>query len=1179
MAMLFPRSFSGKVENVISDQDGRIVAATVISNSERIVLIGAYGPAGGPQQNRIKFLNDIQDILIDNQEPNIILAGDLNICLSALDSNYRFHQTRSSIKLFGLTDQFSLVDVFREQNPSGKQYTWRRVNPLKQSRIDYVFVSKAIYHSGVIRHSIDVGIHSDHSFVHIKISRGCNKRGPGLWRFNNMLLDDDEFVKKVKEEINAAKNFRGDYNCDIDKGVALEMLMGHIRVICIRRSKEIAANIRAEEMTLCKRIAELEKSLDMISDSELGEYQSAREALESIKYERAKSAIIATGAVWLEQGEKPTKYFLNRAKQIASEKNITVLNDGDNVASGNKAILQVCQNYFREVYKSTEISLHLARYFLNNTGIPKLSEEDQQRCEGEITFQECQEALSKMSLNKSPGISGFSAEFFRFFWGDIGEIVVSYINDARRKGEFFISHRRGVITLIPKKTGDQTRIESKRPICLLDIIYKIVAKVMANRLASVIDKLVSRTQTGFIRGRFIGENARLLHDVIEYCNVDGIQGLIMALDFKMAFDSIAHKFLFMTLDAFNFGNDFVAWIKLLYEGSLLTVINNGYTSDWFPCERGTFQGSPISGLLFALVVEILTISVKASSEIRGIKISGVEVKMSQFADDSTLFIADDRSATAAVDLLAQFEKASGLSLNISKTKVMWLGPMKNSNRTVCDITPSEKIKVLGIWYSATGNCAADNISPVQRNIEKVIDAWNHRALTIKGRITVAKSLLASQLVYIATCVDIPYKNLKQIDDKIMKFIWRGRPPKVAKNVLIQDIESGGLKAVSVHLLYKAQKIVWAKRLIYSKEVPYAKLLQARLGIVRIDDILRPDISIKSVKDFKIAEFYKDIIKMLQHHNLEGAKNILNEWLWHNDAIRIGSKSAFFPEMYKAGIKRIGDITHASGRFFSHRLISVKYPQISVSFLRYYSIVSAIPTKWKLSIASQLFSANYDEHQQIKFQMGRKACSIKEITSRLIYAHYLPDQTPSAQRRWVAAGFDIDSWGTMYKIPYACTTSTRLQSLQYRILHRYIPTRRYLHIRGLVTSSACEICSNTDDLVHFFLHCTDVKPIWEAIFHFLSAKFAGYTQGYDCTSVIFGVKDGPSAVNVLFLLVKQYIVSCKIGYKKSKPCISALNNIINAYIKTEKSNAQRNDRLSNFKDKWRKLLDGDGRIQL
>ena len=307
------------------------------------------------------------------------------------------------------------------------------------------------------------------------MSQFSDTRGPGLWRFNNKLLDDDEFTEKVKEEIALANNFMGDYNRDIDKGVMLEMLMGRIRVISIRRSKEIAANTRAEEERLCKKVSELESSLQSLTAPELKEYENIKEALESIKYERAKSAILATGAVWLEQGEKPTKYFLNRAKQVASEKNITALKDGDNVVCGNKAILQFCNNYFRDVYRSREISQPIARKFLDNSDIPKLSEEDQKLCEGVITAEECRLALSKMSLNKSPGVSGFSAEFFRFFWEDISEVVVNYVNDARRKGEFFISHRRGVITLIPKKTGERTSIESKRPICLLDIVYKIVA--------------------------------------------------------------------------------------------------------------------------------------------------------------------------------------------------------------------------------------------------------------------------------------------------------------------------------------------------------------------------------------------------------------------------------------------------------------------------------------------------------------------------------------------------------------------------------------------------------------------------------------------------------------------------------------------------------------------------------
>ena len=72
-----------------------------------------------------------------------------------------------------------------------------------------------------------------------------------------------------------------------------------------------------------------------------------------------------------------------------------------------------------------------------------------------------------------------------------------------------MTQRRGYVTLLPKK-GDQTLLRNKRPIVLLDIIYKIVAKVLAKRVTNVVDKLVGRDQTGFIKGRNIGENIRLI---------------------------------------------------------------------------------------------------------------------------------------------------------------------------------------------------------------------------------------------------------------------------------------------------------------------------------------------------------------------------------------------------------------------------------------------------------------------------------------------------------------------------------------------------------------------------------------------------------------------------------------------------------------------------------------------
>ena len=167
-------------------------------------------------------------------------------------------------------------------------------------------------------------------------------------------------------------------------------------------------------------------------------------------------------------------------------------------------------------------------------------------CDAQITGDECKKALDSMTNNKAPSTSGFSKEFFQAFWTELEPFVLNVIQEAKERGQFFITQRRGVITLIPKK-GDQKLIKNKRAICLLDIVYKITAKVFANRLMQVLTKLIASDQTGSIRGRFIGTNLRTVDDVIKYCESDNLSGIIMALDFQNAFNTVEHKFVYGTL--------------------------------------------------------------------------------------------------------------------------------------------------------------------------------------------------------------------------------------------------------------------------------------------------------------------------------------------------------------------------------------------------------------------------------------------------------------------------------------------------------------------------------------------------------------------------------------------------------------------------------------------------------
>ena len=157
-------------------------------------------------------------------------------------------------------------------------------------------------------------------------------------------------------------------------------------------------------------------------------------------------------------------------------------------------------------------------------------------------------------------------------------------------------------------------------------------------------------------------------------------GILISVDFKKAFDSLEWSCIQSALKKFNFCDSLRKWIEIFYMDIESAVSNNGFATDWFKPSRGVRQGCPLLAYLFILTAEILSNKIRQKSTIKGIRIFGSEIKLSQFADDTNLFCADVASAKQALKTMSAFGNFSGLVLNVEKTKAFWLGKWLN-NRT------------------------------------------------------------------------------------------------------------------------------------------------------------------------------------------------------------------------------------------------------------------------------------------------------------------------------------------------------------------------------------------------------------------------------------------------------------------------------------------------------------------
>ena len=274
--------------------------------------------------------------------------------------------------------------------------------------------------------------------------------------------------------------------------------------------------------------------------AEIEEYDNLKIELQRIYEAKGKGAIFRSKVRWVEQGEKPTKYFFNLEKRNFNRKVITEIKREDGkILVEEDEIMKEIESFYENLYASHDEGNNGAfNDFVRDLQTVKLTDEEREDLEGYITIEECSKVLKTFPAGKSPGDDGFTAEFYNCFFDLVSRDLVNSFNTAYNEGELSISQRRGVITLVPKEDSCLSDLSNWRPITLLNLDYKIASKVIANRIERFLPRLIHPDQTGFVKGRYIGQNIRLINDIMEQTKLQNIPGILLLLDFRKASDTL-----------------------------------------------------------------------------------------------------------------------------------------------------------------------------------------------------------------------------------------------------------------------------------------------------------------------------------------------------------------------------------------------------------------------------------------------------------------------------------------------------------------------------------------------------------------------------------------------------------------------------------------------------------------